>query len=164
MKIRVMYNKDETISIIWPAPKSRRGGETEGEWLERVFSKANPDDLPYDDVDTEQMPLPDKRFRAAWTKAKNGNGIEVDVERAKTQIMAELRGVRNKELARTDGLTARANEIGSQTESNKLMARRRRLRDLPQTVGIEAIKTVEELAATYPGKLSVEEYLDLASS
>ena len=53
-KVRIVRKPDGTTSIIYPAPKSRRPGEMEDRWLDRVFTKAmreaGLDGLPYEDV------------------------------------------------------------------------------------------------------------------
>jgi len=66
MKVRVVYNPDKTIIVIHPAPKSKREGETEEEWLKRVFNKAMEGELkglPYNDIDSSELPpREDRRF------------------------------------------------------------------------------------------------------
>jgi len=34
-----MYKRDGTVAVIIPAPKSRREGETERQWLTRVYER-----------------------------------------------------------------------------------------------------------------------------
>jgi hypothetical protein len=160
MIVRVLYNKNGGVSIVYPAEKSRRAGEDEKDWLARVFDKANPDKLPHKDIDLDKTQLPNPRFRNTWTKG--ANGVKVDLAKAKKQVMTELRIVRDKELTHTDGLIARANEIGPQSEIDKLVAYRQKLRDLPQTIGVENAETVEELEVIFPRQLLIDNYLDLA--
>ena len=146
---RIVYREDGGVSVITPAPKSKREDETEAEWLKRVFGKATPEGSEYEDIDTKTNPLPDRRFRNAWKKGLK-NAVEVSLSKAKDQVLSEVRAERDKELTQTDGLMARANEIGTQAEIDELKAKRQRLRDLPATIGIEDITTVEELQAEYP--------------
>ena len=42
---RIIYREDGGVSVITPAPKSKREDETEAEWLKRVFDKATPDGI-----------------------------------------------------------------------------------------------------------------------
>lgn len=79
-KVRVVYNKDNTVSIIHPAPKSRRDGESESEWLDRVFTKATPKNVEYDDIDNSELPK-DRKDRNSWTGTKN-KGVSVDQNKA----------------------------------------------------------------------------------
>jgi len=74
--VRILYNKNGTISIIHPAPKSRRPDETEADWLKRVFDKATPEGVEYEDVEKSELPQ-SREFRNAWT-GKKGNGISID--------------------------------------------------------------------------------------
>ena len=73
---RIIYREDGGVSIITPAPKSRRDNETEAEWLKRVFDKATPEGAEYEDVDKDKIPQ-DRELRNAWT-GKKGKGISID--------------------------------------------------------------------------------------
>jgi len=160
MIVRALYHTNGTVSIVYPAIKSKRENETEKEWLHRVFTKSNPNGLPYEDFDLEKTTLPDSRFRNAWVKGRNG--IEIDLDKAKAQVLDEVRAVRNKELERTDIIITRALETGEVIKINETKKYRERLRDLPQTIRIDKIKTVDELLAVYPKVLTIEDYLALA--
>ncbi len=81
MKVRVIYNADKTVSVIHPAPKSRRKGETEAQWLGRVFDKATPSRAEYDDIEASELP-PARDDRGAWEGVK-GVGVYVDTDKAK---------------------------------------------------------------------------------
>jgi len=67
------------MAIIFPALKSRRSGEDEDVWLNRVFTKAmnNPNltGKEFDDVDDSE--LPSREFRNAWRGSK-GSTITID--------------------------------------------------------------------------------------
>lgn len=108
MKVRVLYNPDKSVSIIYPVPKSRRINETEEEWLERVFSKANPNKLPYDDLDSSA--LPSREFRCAWEGEKgkhiiiNQDKIQ-ETEREKQIAIEEKRLLREQAKANLGLLT-----------------------------------------------------------
>lgn len=181
---RIIYRKDGGISVISPAPKSRRiislDGtklknpisldrfrfsledlnenkipyelESESEWLTRVFDKSTPGGVEYKDTNEISS---DRRFRNAWVKGKM-KAIEVDLSKAKEQVMGELRTARDKELTKTDGLMARANEIGSQTEIDELKTYRQKLRNLPVVINIEKITTTKDLQNQYPEIVIIE--------
>jgi len=162
MIVRILYRKDGGVSIIYPAEKSRRAEETEKDWLTRVFEKANPDNLSYEDIDLEKTSLPTPRFRNAWVKGNKG--VTVDLSRAKAQVLDEIRAVRNARLDETDKLMSRALETGTVEELEELKRYRQQLRDLPQTIGIDKIKTVDKLLAAYPEKVTAEDCLNLVGS
>ena len=73
---RIIYREDGGVSVITPAPKSRRKDETEAEWLKRVFDKATPEGVEYEDVGKDKIPQ-DREFREAWIGNK-GKGISID--------------------------------------------------------------------------------------
>lgn len=88
-KVRVVYRNDGGVSVVYPAPKSRRSTETEEQWLKRVFTKSiqpqydkdgnqvNPlVGCEYDDIDSSELPQ-SREDRDAWTGEK-GKGISVD--------------------------------------------------------------------------------------
>ena len=84
MKVRVVYHPDKSVSVIHPAPKSRRPGESEAAWLARVFDKAmigQPlEGLPYDDLDISALPQ-SRADRGAW-EGEKGLGVSVDPVKA----------------------------------------------------------------------------------
>jgi len=158
-KVRVLYRDDGGVSVVHPAPKSKREDETEEQWLNRVFTKATPDGLTFKDIDMKTEPLPDRRFREAWSNGTNGNTIEVDLDKAKAQVLVELRRERDKGLVITDGLMAKENEIGTQEGIDALKVYRQKLRDLPTTVGIDKIATVQELQDKFTSSdIGIDEY------
>jgi len=79
MKVRILYRQDGGINIIHPVPNSKRPGETEEQWLKRVFDKATPEGLEYLDIDKSELPQ-DREDRNAWTHKKNSEGKKVGVE------------------------------------------------------------------------------------
>jgi len=81
MKVRVLYNPDKTVSIIYPVPASRRSKETEEEWLSRVFAKANPQELPFEDMDASELPET-REGRNLWRGEK---GKKIWIEEVATQ-------------------------------------------------------------------------------
>lgn len=91
--VRVIYRPDKSVVVIHPALKSKRSDETEDEWLERVFNKGMQCDLkglPYDDVDSSELPQ-EREDRDAWT-GKKGKGVSIDeVKAAKLQANKEVK-------------------------------------------------------------------------
>ena len=80
MKVRVLY-KQNSVNVIYPAPKSRLPNESEDVWLKRVFNKATPEGVEYEDMDSSQLP-PTREDRDAWEK-KPGGGVQVNQQKAK---------------------------------------------------------------------------------
>ncbi len=82
--VRIVYKPDKTVVVIHPAPKSKKSDETEEQWLERVFTKSmqkpSLKGLPYDDIDSSQLPQT-RIDRNAWEGAK-GKGITVNQVKA----------------------------------------------------------------------------------
>ncbi len=111
-KVRIVYKQDKTVVVIYPAPKSKRLGETEEEWLERVFNKAmgaELESLPYDDIDTSELPQ-SREDRDAW-EGEKGKGIEINSEKAKQirdekereiKIKDKIREIAIKELEKEE--------------------------------------------------------------
>jgi len=101
MKVRILYKEDGTIGVIHPAPKSKNSDETDEQWLERVFNKATPEELEYEDIDESELPK-DRETRNAWTK-KKGKKIEIDKTKSKEikdekKIAEEMKEINEKEL------------------------------------------------------------------
>lgn len=82
-KVRVVYKTDGTICVIHPAPKSKRPGETEDQWLSRVFNKAiqgtELEGLESDDVDVSKLPE-SREDRQYW---KGGKGKKITIDNVK---------------------------------------------------------------------------------
>ena len=104
MKVRVVYKPDKSVSVIHPAPKSKRKDETEKKWLERVFNKSMQGELkglPYDDMDSSKLPQ-SREDRNAW-EGEKGKGISVNLAKAeqikKEKIKTELIQEKIKEIA-----------------------------------------------------------------
>ena len=84
---RIIYREDGGVSVITPAPKSRRKDETEAEWLKRVFDKATPEGVEYEDVSKDKIQQ-DRAFRDAWI-GKKGKGISIDKVKKQEMINAK---------------------------------------------------------------------------
>jgi len=94
-KVRVVYKPDKSIAIIHPISKSRHPGETEKQWLDRVFAKAMSgklEGLLYDDIDKSELPQ-SREDRDAW-EGEKGKGVSIN--QAKAQLLREARDNREK--------------------------------------------------------------------
>jgi len=116
MKVRVVCRPDKTVAVIYPAPKSRRGDETEEQWLERVFTKALQGELkglPFKDIDAVELPQ-GRDSRDAWVWDELAGKITINPVKAEKirreklireeMFRLEQEGKRQKAI---DNLTAR---------------------------------------------------------
>ena len=105
-KVRVLKNLNNTVSIIYPAPNSKRPDETNEQWLERVFIKANPDNFPYVDMDNSELPQ-NRDDRGAWEFDENSKTIKINQIKAKQlrdekiiqERMVQIQDQEKRELA-----------------------------------------------------------------
>jgi len=141
MKVRIIYKKDGGVSVVYPAPKSRRPDETEDQWLERVFSKSTPEGAEFKDIDTDIEDLSDRTFRNAWVKGVNGKAVDVDIPKAREITKDRLRIERKPLLDEQDVLFIKAQEIGA--DFTKIVAEKQRLRDITKLADIAV--TLDEL-------------------
>src|SRR4030042_7214058 len=68
-KVIVAYKPDKTVSIIYPAPESRKPKESNQEFLARIYQRAVANDaslqrVPLEIIDGSR--LPSREFRDAW--------------------------------------------------------------------------------------------------
>lgn len=149
MKVRKLFNTDGTVAVIHPAPKSKKPWETEEQWLERVFIKANPNNLEYED--TDDSILPSRRFRDAWDR----NGVNLN--RAKDIVLKELRSVRNEELKQTDIEMLKLGDIGTPGDIIVQKEYRQKLRDLPTNIQpkLNLIIDADSLEKEFPEKTEI---------
>jgi hypothetical protein len=105
----------------------------------RAYLEANPGA----EVVGDNLELPkSRRFRDAWQH--DGVKVAPHVDKARAQVMAEVRAKRDAELAATDGEFMKSLEKGVKNEA--LEAKRQALRDRPTKVEAEiANLTADEL-------------------
>lgn len=60
MKLAIFPNQDGTISVLIPAPNCLLS-------FEEICAKDVPTGVPFQYLDTDVTPLPDREFRGAWT-------------------------------------------------------------------------------------------------
>lgn len=141
MKTRIIYREDGGVSVVYPAPKSKRQDETEDQWLDRVFSKATPEGAEFKDIDTDKEDLSDRTFRGAWVKGLNGKAVDVDIPKAREITKERLRKERKPLLDAQDVLYMRAQETGADTKA--IIVEKQRLRDVTKLA--DEAKTLDEL-------------------
>ena len=72
MKVRVLYNTDGKVAIVYPCAAAIRGNRT----IEDLLNEATPADVEYDDLDESVLPQAPSS-RKAWRGSK-GVGVFVD--------------------------------------------------------------------------------------
>ena len=84
--------------------------------------------------------------------------VNVDMTKARAIHLAEIRKVRNKELAKEAINMMIANESGISSEQDAVKAKKQTLRDLPATFDITTdVDTPEKLKAKWPSELPARE-------
>ena len=84
--------------------------------------------------------------------------VNVNMTKARAIYLAEIRRVRNEELAKEDINLMIANESGTSSEQDAGKAKKQTLRDLPATFDITTdVDTPEKLKAKWPAALPTRE-------
>lgn len=81
----------------------------------------------------DDLPLPSRRFRNAWTH--DGAKVTPHLDKARAMVLDEVRVKRDAALAASDGEMLRAQEQGQPT--GPISAKRQKLRDLPAKVAAD---------------------------
>lgn len=79
-KVRVIYNADKTVKIVYPVSASKKKNETEEQWLNRVFNKVTSPDDVFDDIDKSELPTTD---RGGW-EGEKGKGVWINQDKIQT--------------------------------------------------------------------------------
>lgn len=136
----------DSFARIWPIEGATAvWAETEDEFVDRIVIK----DIPVDATDVHVIDATDvpsdRSFREAWTTT--GNGIQVDIDRARDIHRARIRSARDAELIKLDIAYIRADETGDTIEKNRIAAAKQLLRDAPAYDGIASASSLDELKA-----------------
>lgn len=150
---------DGTVRYATCPARFKKPGETKTQWLLRAFNKTisgNPDLAVAKRILNPVMPdgrplTPglQKPFHVAWRHAGNGR-IVVDMPTARKLKMAQIRAEREGRFPPLDAEWMKAMGQGNSAVAATIEAKRQHLRELPQTVDLEAIATPETLAAFEP--------------
>lgn len=122
--------------------------QTDSEIEQRALAK-----LPADAIDptwVDSVPT-DRTFRNAW--AKSGNGVSVNMPKARGLHRERLRQLRAPKLAALDVEYMRADEQGAVELKDAIKRRKQFLRDVTSDPRIDAATTPEELAQVIPSAL-----------
>lgn len=128
------FNPDGSVQFERAATDANLRGE---------FKKARLDVASYRPIIDADLPLRD--YRNAWVDT--GTNILYDMAKAREIQKARLRAARALLLAELDVAYQRADEDGDQPEKARIVAEKRRLRDITNDPRINAATTIEALAA-----------------
>ncbi len=93
--------------------------------------------------------LPGRRFRNCWRDDGSGRAA-VDMPLAREQRLGEIRKERNARFPELDREWMKATGQGDKVLATAIEAARQTLRDIPQSIDLDAIATAEKLAAFEP--------------
>lgn len=130
-----------------------KGGLTEAKAYEVIAMRDSNPSETWRVVDRDKLP-PDRTFRNAWTDTLPTKTVDVDMVKARDIRLGQFRAMRKPLLETLDTKMLRAIENGDKTAQKAISARKKALRDLPDTANLSAIQTPEELAAFLPAELN----------
>ncbi len=150
---------DGGVSVMIPAPKGRREGEGEIEWITRISLKDGTNKgldvkrvLPSIDV------IQSRYFRNLWEWDIAGNKAVISMVKARGQRMTEIRAERDRQLDESDKERNRLADVGTAQEQQDIADKRQALRDLPAAaqVGLDALTTLDEIMRYEPAWAEAE--------
>jgi hypothetical protein len=131
-KMRIVYTRiDGVVCIVNAAPKidleKVLGKLTQEQYEAHVWSKSIPENAINAIYIPDDMILPDREFRDAWTH--DGKEFSHDFPKAKNIQLERVRKIRDALLIKYDGLQNRANDLGDNAALNELKIKKQELRD-----------------------------------
>ena len=169
MKIFVTPNQDSPYNLMISHPAyldiTRNSGEPDDQVLTRTISRFREVNKIGDDVEShivEDTAIPHDHncntsceFFDAWEW--RDSGARVNMAKARTIHMNNIRAIRDRELAAKDISFMRAVEDGNTDAQATIKAEKQSLRDIPQTFDITTgVDTPEKLKAKWPDGLPKE--------
>lgn len=99
MECRVYYKPDKSVAVIYLAPQSKLSKE---DGYKRCAEQSGIDGLPYDDIDSSDLPQ-SREYRNAW-EGEKGKPItintikksEIDTEKTKPSLEERIEILENK--------------------------------------------------------------------
>ena len=170
-EIIVFELPDGSVRYATCPSQNKKPGETKSQWLLRVFNKtitSNPEYTGAKRILNHIMPdgkplVPGQNdhpvehaFPGTWRHLGGGN-IRIDMPSARVIKMDQIRRARDSYFPPLDAEWMKAMGQGDAAMSVRIETQRQHLRDIPQTVGLEAISTPEALMAFEPNWTPTEE-------
>lgn len=151
-KIIVYVRPSGEVSVVYPAPKTRRDNESEENWLTRMTQRAVPEGIEGHLVEATTLPA-SRRWRNAWRFA--AGQFEIDLETARIQRQRELISSRDRLLSQLREDIETAEDEGDAARLVRLRQRRRSLRDLDVNLAsqLSGLMTVEALETFTPDEM-----------
>ena len=138
MKVIVINNTDGTCGIMVPATKA-----LEILTIEDIAAKDVPEGLSWRICDNSNLPS-SREFRNAWTDSNATDTVDIDIDKAKSIHLDNIRKVRDKKLALLDVETLKGIDV---------QAEKQVLRDIPQVINLTNINNIEDLKLVWPEEL-----------
>ena len=104
-------------------------------------------DAPYWIVDSDEVPT-DHYFFEAWEY--RDNSVRVNMVKARNIHLTNIRQARNAKLALLDIPFIRAIESGDNDEIKRITTEKQVLRDIPQTLNLDAYDDTDTLKSVWP--------------
>lgn len=153
---RIIYDHPETgvTCVVAPAENSPKT-------FEEILERAVPEGVKYQVIDVSEIPK-NRLFRNAWKcniEPLTGKPLSIgtDMDKARNIHMNRIREKRNKLLADQDAMYMRAFEEGNVSLQKKIAAKKKALRDLPQTFDLSSATSESELVLLWPSDLEPHE-------
>ena len=120
--------------------------------IDDVLKKAIPEGVKYRETTKDKLPK-SRDFREAWTDDLPTDTVDVDMSKARKIKMTQIREDRDAKLESLDAEYLKALEKGDTKVLDAVALNKQQLRDLPQTVNLDVIKTPDELKTFVPKEL-----------
>lgn len=115
--------------------------------MRRIFTTVGiSPDHPYRVIPQYLLAVQDEYFRDCWVDTD----FTVDLSRARTLHMDNIRQARDKALIALDVPFMRAVESGDLAEQQRIREEKQRLRDIPSTFDLSIYATATEIKAAWP--------------
>lgn len=156
MAVRFAYQSADGVAIVVAAPKADLervlGRLTEDQYRRHVVERSIPAGHKYIELKDDWTPPDDRTFRGAWTL--DGKAVTVDMPKARKLFLDRVREARVRKLEALDNEWMKATGQGRAADAVYVETERQALRDLPQTLNVDAASTTEALKALWPRELT----------
>jgi hypothetical protein len=132
-------------------------GEALDNWQRNLHFDDYTGSIPFSSREVAKDDFPtDKYFRRAWED--NGSAVVVNMSKARTVHLTEIRRVRDAELTARDIPWMKAVEAGDTDAQTTIGTEKQVLRDIPATFDLTTeVDTPEKLKAKWPAELPARE-------
>jgi hypothetical protein len=146
--VRLAYMMDGHTYVIHPTAEFLSHPDST---LAKLVSQTIPKGREFHVIDPKNLPT-DRYFRNAWHCASGVVGVNMD--KARDIHLEHLRAKRNEKLRAMDVQFQRALETKDELSQAEIAAKKQALRDMPSTVDLNTLPTLEEIKACVPDILA----------